>query len=434
MIKADLLIKNGIILTMDKENRVIEDGFIGIREDTIVYIGRNKIDADEIIDAKGGIILPGLINGHTHIPMSLFRGLAEDISLKEWLENYIFPIERRLTPELVYTGALLSCAEMIMSGTTTFCDMYIFEDEVAKAARKAGMRCIISEALYDFLSPNYGEIDKGFEYTKWLINKWRDDPLINVAVGPHTLYTCSEKVLRRANEIALEYNVPIIIHVAETEDEVKEIKRRYGKSPIEYMEYLGMLGPHIIAVHCVHVSKRDMQLMSKYRVRVIHNPECNMKLASGISPVPDMINMGIYVGLGTDGSASNNNLDLLTEMDTAAKLHKISKMDPTVMDAVTILKMVTINGAKVLGMDNIIGSLEVGKKADIIIVNTDRPHMVPMYNPYSNLVYSAIGDDVSCSIINGKVVMKDRELLTLELDSILKDTENWAYRIKKWLS
>jgi len=434
MIKADLLIKNGIILTMDKENRVIEDGFIGIREDTIVYIGRNKIDADEIIDAKGGIILPGLINGHTHIPMSLFRGLAEDISLKEWLENYIFPIERRLTPELVYTGALLSCAEMIMSGTTTFCDMYIFEDEVAKAARKAGMRCIISEALYDFLSPNYGEIDKGFEYTKWLINKWRDDPLINVAVGPHTLYTCSEKVLRRANEIALEYNVPIIIHVAETEDEVKEIKRRYGKSPIEYMEYLGMLGPHIIAVHCVHVSKRDMQLMSKYRVRVIHNPECNMKLASGISPVPDMINMGIYVGLGTDGSASNNNLDLLTEMDTAAKLHKISKMDPTVMDAVTILKMVTINGAKVLGMDNIIGSLEVGKKADIIIVNTDRPHMVPMYNPYSNLVYSAIGDDVIHSIINGKVVMKNRELLTMELKSIIKDAEEWALRIRSWLA
>ncbi|RLB10197.1 MAG: S-adenosylhomocysteine deaminase [Deltaproteobacteria bacterium] len=432
--KADLAIRDGIVLTMDSKNRVIEDGVVGIKGDTIIYVGKEGIDADEIIDAKGGIVLPGLINSHTHIPMSLFRGLAEDIPLKEWLEDYIFPIEKRLTPELVYAGALLSCAEMIMTGTTTFCDMYIFEDEVAKAAKRAGMRCLISEALYDFPSPNYGETEKGFEYTKWLIEKWSHDPLINVAVGPHTPYTCSEWVLKRANDLALHYHVPIIIHVAETEAEAEDMKKRYEKSPIGYLEQLNMLGAYIIAVHCVYVDKKDMELIRKHDVRVVHNPECTMKLASGVSPVPEMLDMGICVALGTDGSASNNNLDLFTEMDTAAKLHKVHKMDPTVMDAGTVLKMATNNGAKALGMERIIGSLEVGKKADIIVVDTNRPHMVPLYNPFSNIVYSAIGDDVLHSIINGKVVMKDRELLTMELSSVIRDAEEWALRIKSWLA
>lgn len=430
----DLVIKGGIILTMDKRNTVIEDGFVGIKGDSIIYVGEEKIEADEVIDTQGGIVLPGLINSHTHIPMSLFRGLAEDIPLMEWLEDYIFPIEKRLTSKMVYTGALLSCAEMIMTGTTTFCDMYIFEDEVAKAAKKAGMRCLISEALYDFPSPNYGDIERGFEYTKWLINKWKDDPLINVAVGPHTPYTCSDWVLKKANEMALRYDVPIVIHVSETEDEVKNTEKKCGKSPIEYLEQLHMLGPHVIAVHCVHLDEKDMELLHKYEAKVVHNPECNMKLASGISPVPEMLNMGICVALGTDGSASNNNLDLFTEMDTTAKLHKINKMDPTVMDAVTVLKMATNYGAKTLGMERTVGSLEVGKKADIIIVDTNRPHMVPMYNPFSNIVYSAIGDDVIHSIINGKVVMKDRKLHTMELTSIIEDVEEWALRIRSWLN
>ena len=431
---ADIVIRNGIILTMDRENRVIEDGCIGIKGESIIYVGDEKIEADEVIDAKGSIVLPGLINSHTHVPMSLFRGLAEDIPLKEWLENYIFPVEKRLTPDLVYTGALLSCAEMIMTGTTTFCDMYIFEDEVAKAAKKAGMRCLISEALYDFSSPNYGETEKGFEYTRWLIDKWRDDPLINVAVGPHTPYTCSQWVLERANEMALECDVPVIIHVAETAGECEEIKKRYGKGPIQYLEELHMLGPYMIAVHCVHVDKEEMELLRKHNVKVIHNPECNMKLASGVSPVPEMLDMGICVALGTDGSASNNNLDMFTEMDTAAKLHKVHKMDPTVMDATTVLKMATNHGAEALGMQDIIGSLEVGKKADIIIVDTNTPHMVPLYNPFSNLVYSAIGDDVTHSIINGKVVMRDKRLLTVKLDSVIKDADEWGYRIKSWLT
>ncbi len=432
--KADILIKNGIIVTMDKNDSVYENGFVGIKEDRIIYVGREKIDAERIIDAKGGIVLPGLINSHTHIPMSLFRGIAEDIPLKEWLEKVIFPIEKRLSAELVYTGSLLSCAEMIMTGTTTFCDMYIFEDEVAKAAKKTGMRCIISEALYDFPSPNYGSVENGFRYTEWLIEKWKDDPLVNPAVGPHTLYTCSEDVLKRANEISLKYSVPLIIHVSETEEEVKKIRERYGKKPFEFMESLGMLRENTIAAHCIHVDEEEIRLISKYNVKVVHCPECNMKLASGIAPVSEMLKEGICVCLGTDGCASNNNLDLLCEMDTCAKLHKIRKMDPTEMPAKEVLKMATIYGAKALGLDHVIGSIEVGKKADIIIVDSNRPHLLPMYDPYSNLVYSAIGDDVIFSIINGKIVMEERRLLTVDLSHILREVKKWEARIKEWIS
>jgi len=435
--RFSVAIKNGLLLTMDKENRVIQNGFLGILEDEIVYIGKEPEDffSDEIIDANGGIVLPGLINAHTHVPMSLFRGLAEDIPLKQWLEDYIFPIEKRLNPELVYTGSLLSCAEMIMSGTTTFCDMYCFEDEVAKAAKKAGMRCLISEGLFDFPSPNYGDnIEDGYNYTQWLIEKWKDDPLINVAVGPHTPYTCSEEVLRKSKEIAEAYGVPIIIHLAETELEVQEIRKRHGKTPTEYLHDLRILGPNLIAAHCVHLSKGDLELLKNSDTKVVHNPECNMKLASGISPVPEMLNMGICVALGTDGSASNNNLDLFQEMDTASKLHKISKMDPSVMDAVTVVKMATIYGAKALGMEKLIGSLEVGKKADVIVLNTNTPHMIPLYNPFYGIVYSATGADVVCSIINGKVVMKEKRLVTLDIEEVIKDAKQWAEQIRNWLS
>ncbi len=435
--RFSVAVKNGLLLTMDKENRVIQNGFLGILEDEIVYIGKEPEDffSDEIIDANGGIVLPGLINAHTHVPMSLFRGLAEDIPLKQWLEDYIFPIEKRLNPELVYTGSLLSCAEMIMSGTTTFCDMYCFEDEVAKAAKKAGMRCLISEGLFDFPSPNYGDnIEDGYNYTQWLIEKWKDDPLINVAVGPHTPYTCSEEVLRKSKEIAEAYGVPIIIHLAETELEVQEIRKRHGKTPTEYLHDLRILGPNLIAAHCVHLSKGDLELLKNSDTKVVHNPECNMKLASGISPVPEMLNMGICVALGTDGSASNNNLDLFQEMDTASKLHKISKMDPSVMDAVTVVKMATIYGAKALGMEKLIGSLEVGKKADVIVLNTNTPHMIPLYNPFYGIVYSATGADVVCSIINGKVVMKEKRLVTLDIEEVIKDAKQWAEQIRNWLS
>lgn len=437
MYSFDIIIKNGTILTMDSKCSVLKKGLVCIEGDTISHIcsdDENTFEADKIIDAKGGLILPGLVNSHTHAAMSLFRGLADDLPLMEWLNNYIFPAESRMDADFVFTGTLLACAEMIMSGTTTFCDMYLFEDEVAKAARLAGMRCLVGEVLYDFPSPNYGPIEKGLAYTEELIKKWQDDPLVSIAVEPHATYTCSPDLLQAANKLALEYNVPLIIHVAETKSEISEIRKKFNKRPFEYLESLGVLGPHFIADHCVHIDESEIKRMVEHGVKAVDNPESNMKLASGISPVSELIASGVTVGLGTDGCASNNNLDLFTEMDTAAKLHKIETMDPTVLDAVTVLKMATIEGAKALGLEDITGSIEVGKKADIIIVDTNKPHLTPMYNPYSHIVYAARGNDVSHSIINGQLVMEDRKLLALDLDDILARAREKSVQVKAWVS
>ncbi|MBW2114237.1 MAG: amidohydrolase [Deltaproteobacteria bacterium] len=423
MYSFDIIIKNGTILTMDSKCSVLKRGLVCIEGDTISHIcsdDENTFEADKIINAKGGLILPGLVNAHTHAAMSL----ADDLPLMEWLNNYIFPAESRMDADFVFTGTLLACAEMIMSGTTTFCDMYLFEDEVAKAARLTGMRCLVGEVLYDFLSPNYGPIEKGLAYTEELIKKWQDDPLVSIAVEPHATYTCSPDLLQAANKLALEYNVPLIIHVAETKSEISEIRKKYNKRPFEHLESLGVLGPHFIADHCVHIDESEIKRMVEHGVKAVDNPESNMKLASGISPVSELIASGVTVGLGTDGCASNNNLDLFTEMDTAAKLHKIETMDPTVLDAVTVLKMATIEGAKALGLEDITGSIEVGKKADIIIVDTNKPHLTPMYNPYSHIVYAARGNDVSHSIINGQLVMEDRKLLIVDVDEIMSRARN----------
>ena len=431
----DIIIKNGTILTMDSENSVFEKGSLLINGDTIAHVGdlEESAQAPKVIDAHGGLILPGLINGHTHAAMSLFRGLADDLPLMEWLNRYIFPAEARMDADFVHTGALLACAEMILSGTTTFCDMYLFEDEVARAASISGMRCLAGEVLYDFPSPNYGEIDRGFEYTESLIQKWREDPVISIAVEPHSLFTCSPGLLTRANEIALKHGVPLIIHVAETLSELEQIRESYGKTPVEHLDSLGLLGPHLIAAHGVHLSEGEMRLAADCGVKVIHNPESNMKLASGMAPIPELQDSGVIVGLGTDGCASNNNLDLFTEMDTAAKLQKARTMDPTVMDAPTVLRMATSEGAKALGLDRITGSLEPGKRADVIVVDTNRPHLTPMYNPFSHIVYAARGADVRHSIINGRLVMEDRRLLTLDLEDVLKRSEKKAASVRRWV-
>jgi 5-methylthioadenosine/S-adenosylhomocysteine deaminase len=436
MAPYDIAIKNGSILTMDGKNSVVEDGQVCIQGDTIIRVGprcNDGSDARITIDAKGGLILPGLINGHTHAAMSLFRGLADDLPLMEWLNRYIFPAERKMDAHFVYTGTLLACAEMILSGATTFCDMYLFEDQTAAAAAKAGVRCLAGEVLYDFPSPNYGDLENGFAYTESLIRKWEGHPLISIAVEPHSLFTCSPDLLMRANEMALTHHRPLIIHVAETLPEISEIKQRYGKTPVEHLKTLGLLGPHLIADHAVHLNKRDIDQIAEHGVRVVHNPESNMKLASGIAPVPDLLARGVTVGIGTDGCASNNNLDLFTEMDMAAKLHKARAMDPTVMDAVTVLRMATIEGARALGLQDSIGSIETGKKADIIIVDTNKPHLTPMYNPFSHLVYAARGSDVSHAVINGQPVMSNRKLLTLELEEVMRHAREKAMAVRKWV-
>ena len=434
---ADLIIKNSTILTMNSKNSILKNGFLVIRGDSISHMGTGdmpSISAGKIIDAKDGLVLPGLVNGHTHAAMTLFRGLADDLPLMQWLENYIFPAERNMDAEFVYTGTQLALAEMILSGTTTFCDMYLFEEEVAKAAKKAGVRCLAGEVLYDFPSPNYGSVENGLEYTESLIQKWRDDPIVSIAVEPHSLFTCSPELLMASNELALKHRVPLIIHVAETLNEVSEIKRKYAKTPIEHLDSLGLLGAHLIADHCVHLGQSEITKMAEHGVKVVHNPESNMKLASGIAPIPELIKQGVTVGLGTDGCASNNNLDLFSEMDTAAKLHKVHAMDPTAVDAVTVLRMATIEGARALGLQDITGSLEIGKKADVIVIDTHKPHLTPMYNATSHLVYAASGNDVTHSVINGKLVMEDRKLLTLDLDEVIAHSREISVQVKSWVS
>lgn len=436
MTTADILVANGTILTMNDQNTVIPDGFVAITGSRISSLGKNKenpIRTRKQIDARGGLILPGLINSHTHAAMTLFRGLADDLPLMQWLNNYVFPVEGKMDGGFVRVGTLLACAEMIMSGTTTFCDMYLFEEEVAQAARESGMRCVVGEVLYDFPSPNYGLLENGFAYTEALIERWKGDPLVSIAVEPHSLFTCGVDLLKRANDIALRSGVPLIIHVGETQTEIQEIQSRYGKRPVQHLRDLGLLGPHLIADHCVYVDQGEIELLAQHRVSVVHNPESNMKLASGIAPVPEMIAQGVTVALGTDGCASNNNLDLFSEMDVAAKLHKVNTLDPTVMDAQTLLRMATRDGSRALGIDTITGSLEVGKKADLIVIDIQKPHLTPMYNPYSHLVYAAGGHDVKHSVIDGKIVMEDRRLLTVDVEDVIRRAKEQAERVREWV-
>jgi len=390
-------------------------------------------DAKKVVDAKGGLVLPGLVNGHTHAAMTLFRGLADDLPLMEWLTKYIFPVEKKMDTAFVKTGALLACAEMILSGITTFCDMYLFEEEIAKAAKEAGMRCLVGEVLYDFPSPNYGALEKGFEYTERMIRRWKDDPLVSVAVEPHAVFTCSPELLLRAHQLAQAYQVPMIIHVAETLSEVGQVSEKYGKRPFEHLDSLGLLGPQMIAIHCIHLSPGEIRLVAEKGVKVVTAPESNMKLASGICPVPRLLSEGVVVGLGTDGCASNNNLDLFGEMDSLAKIHKVASMDPTVMDAYTVLRMATIEGARALGMEAVTGSLALRKKADVIIVDTCKPHLTPMFDPYSQLVYTAKANDVSHSFINGRLVLEERRLLTLDVEEIMKRAREKAKDVAGWV-
>jgi 5-methylthioadenosine/S-adenosylhomocysteine deaminase len=432
--RADLLITNGIVMTMDRRARVIENGAVVVCGDTIRAVGPASevasIAAKETIDAQGGIIMPGLVNTHTHAAMTLFRGLADDLPLIDWLNDHIFPAEALLDPDKVHAGTLLGCAEMILSGTTCFCDMYLFEDAVARAAKIAGMRAVVGEVLYDFPSPNYGPIEKGFEYTRRLIDAWHNDPLVTVAVEPHSPYLCAPDLLTGAAGIARKYGVPMVTHVSETHGEVRDIRKKYGATPVGHLANLGVLDANLLACHCVVLSDTDMDLLQQHDVKVSHNPESNMKLASGIAPVADLVQRGICIGLGTDGCSSNNNLDLFAEMDMAAKLHKVSRLDPTVMDAATVLRMATIDGARALGLDAVTGSIETGKKADIIVIDTRKPHLTPMYHPASHLVYAVGGSDVYASVVNGRVLMKDRRLLHMDLDKIMADARQIADAIR----
>ncbi len=430
----DILIKNGWVLTMDPQDTLIERGAVAVSADRIVEVGTEdaltaSYKAAKTIDAQEGIIMPGLVNAHTHAAMTCFRGLADDLPLMTWLNDYIFPAEAKLTPDIVYQGTRLACSEMILSGTTTFCDMYLFEEAAAQAAKEVGLRAVVGEVIYDFPSPNYGPVEEGLKYTEDLIEKWRDDPLITIAVEPHSPYVCSPELLQKARAIADRNGVPMVIHLAETEREVAEIKKKYGRTPVAHLADIGFLSPGLIADHCVVLTEEDMMLLKDSDVKVAHNPESNMKLASGIAPVPELLRHGITVGIGTDGCASNNNLDMFQEMDTVAKLHKVHTLDPTVMDARTVVRMATIDGARVLGIGDTSGSLEEGKKADIIIIDIRSPHLTPMYNVYSHLVYAVTGSDVVTAIVNGRVLMEERAFTTLDVDEVMASVNRIAQGI-----
>jgi 5-methylthioadenosine/S-adenosylhomocysteine deaminase len=439
MQEVDIIITGGKALLLDSKNTRLDNAAIAINASEIVAIGQaeqiaKQYCAKKTISAQDSLIMPGFVNCHTHAAMTCFRGIADDLELMDWLNNYIFPAEaKNVNKELAYWGTLLAAAEMIKSGTTTFCDMYIFEDETARAAKSAGMRCLIGEVLFDFSSPNFKTTEEGLAYTRMLVEKWQNDPLINIIVEPHALYTCSPALLTEAKKIADNYNAPLGIHLLENKSEQEQLKQKYGKGAVSFLKDIGYLNKRLIAFHCVCFSDEDMKLFADHSCKVSHNPASNMKLASGVAPVPDMLKDGITVGLGTDGCASNNNLDMIKEMSTAAKLHKIARLDPTVMDAQTVARMATIEGAKALGMEKITGSLEVGKKADIIIIGLNEPHLTPLYSEYSHLVYAASGADVDTVLINGKVIMENRKLLTIDETEVMQKVREIAIKVKNSL-
>ncbi|MFA4915899.1 MAG: amidohydrolase [Syntrophales bacterium] len=440
MEEVSKIISGGRIVPMDVKGTVIQDGAIAIEGEEIIAIGERELISSryiskEVVDAKDCLVMPGLINCHTHAAMSCFRGIADDRELLDWLNNYIFPAEaKNVNKELVYWGSLLACAEMIKSGTTTFCDMYIFEDEAARAAKQAGIRCFLGEVLFDFPSPNAKTPAEGLAYTRMLLEKWADDPLINIIVEPHALYTCSPSLLIDAKALADSYNVSCGVHLLENLSELEQLSRKLGKRTVSFLKDIGYLDEHLIAFHCVCMDEEDIRIFADHGCKVVHNPESNMKLASGIAPVPDMIRGGIIVGLGTDGCASNNNLDMFQEMDTTAKLHKVARLDPTVMDAETVIRMATHNGAAVLGAENLVGCIKVGMKADIIIINLNKVHLTPIYNEYSHLVYTIGGADVDTVLINGKIVMQERRLLTIDEEGVMEKVREIAVRIKRSLN
>ena len=432
---AEIMVRNGYILTMDGKDRRFPDGVVAIDAGGITAVGpASEIPPDpaaRIIDARGGIILPGLINAHTHAAMTLLRGIADDLPLMTWLNEHIFPAEATLDADRVRAGTRLACAEMIRSGTTCFCDMYLFEGAVAEAARESGMRAVVGEVLYDFPSPSYGTIDKGFAHTRDLIERWADDPLITIAVEPHSPYLCAPDLLREAAALARSHKVPLVIHLSETVQEVETVRKTHGRTPVGHLAHLGILGPDLVAPHCVVLTDEDIRLLRDADVNVVHNPESNMKLASGVAPVPKLLDAGVRVALGTDGPSSNNDLDLFAEMDTAAKLHKVTTLDPTVLDATTVPRMATIDGARALGLDHLTGSLEPGKRADLIIIDTDAPHLTPIYHPDSHLVYAARGSDVVTSMVNGRILMEDRRLTTIDEAAVMERAKEIAEEIRQ---
>jgi 5-methylthioadenosine/S-adenosylhomocysteine deaminase len=431
-----LVVTNGTIVTMDAGGRVITNGALAVDGTDIVAVGAADVISRQFrgrdtIDAREQIVMPGLINTHTHAPMVLFRGLADDLALMEWLTKYIFPAEARtVSPEFVRAGTRLAALEMIESGTTTYADMYYFEEEIARETRAAGLRGVLGETIIQFPVADAKTPQDGLARAERYIAEFKNDPLITPAVAPHAMYTNDAATLIASRELSKKYGVPTIIHLAETRDEVKTSQDQYKKSPVAFLDGLGFLGPGVLAAHAVWVSPEEVHLLKSRGVGIAHNPESNMKLASGTAPVPAYLDAGVALGLGTDGAASNNDLDMFEAMRVAAFLHKLQTSDPRVVSAKQALQMATIGGARALGMERQIGSLEPGKRADFIVVGTSAARQTPMYDPVSHLVYVTHGDDVQTTVVNGKVLMRDRQVLTLDAAAVLNEARGWQQKVR----
>ncbi|MDX1643915.1 MAG: amidohydrolase [Thermoanaerobaculia bacterium] len=424
-----LVVSGGTVVTLDAAGRVIENGAVAVVGRDIVAVGaaaevEARFPSAERIDASGGLVVPGLINAHTHAPMTLFRGLADDLELMDWLENHIFPAEaEHVDAEFVRWGTRLACLEMLAGGVTTFADMYYYEDVIAEEAERCGMRAVVGETLIDFPAPDNATWEEAVAYTRGFVERWKGHGRIVPAVAPHSAYTVSAEHLVEAHALAEELDVPLLTHLAEDRVEIERVVASSGSTSIELLEALGVLSDRLLAAHVVWPSEAEIGLLAARGVGVAHCPQSNMKIAAGAAPVPAMLAAGVEVGLGTDGPGSNNDLDLWGEMDTAAKLHKLVSRDPTVVDARQAFEMATLGGARALGLDALVGSLEVGKRADLVVVASGGFHQAPQppaENPYSLLVYATRASDVETVLVDGRVVVRDGRVLTVDAGPVLE--------------
>ena len=433
---VDTLIHNATLVTVDEDFRILQPGAISIVQGRIETIWETHDaqalpSAKQTLDAGGAIVMPGLVNAHTHLPMSLFRGLADDLTLDRWLQEYIFAAEaKHISAPSVDLGARLSLAEMLLGGTTACCEGYFLAHHVAQAVEACGMRAVVGQGVIDYPAPGVPDPAKNVAAANDFVEQWRQrSPLVQPSIFCHSPYACAAKTLKGAKAAADAHGVRFQIHVAETESEVRQCRKDNGCSPVAYLQRLGVLDDNTLLVHMVWADADDIRRVADSGAAVVHCPESNMKLASGVAPIPEFLQAGVIVGLGTDGCASNNDLSLFGEMDSAAKLHKVHRLDPTVLDAATVIRMATIQGARTLGMDQDIGSLEEGKAADLIVIDTRRPHLTPLYHPASHLVYAATASDVRHVMIAGKWVVQDGRLVFMDLPILLEEASRMGRRI-----
>ena len=437
---CDLVVVAGHALPMDAAFTVRGVTAVAVRGGEIVAVGDPAaIDAawapKARIERKDGVLLPGFVNTHTHAAMNLLRGLSNDQPLMEWLRRFIFPAEaKNVSPEFVKAGTDLACLEMIRGGTTTFADMYYYESDVAASVDAAGLRAVLGETWLDFPAPGHANLEESKRVTRAFLERWKGHPRVTAAIAPHAPYTCSRETLLAAKALADEFGAPLLTHVSETWDEQKEVREKHGKSPVAWLDEIGFLSPRLSIAHGVWLSPEDLKVLAARKVSLSHNPESNMKLGSGIAPVAAARKAGVVVGLGTDGVAgSNNDLDMLDAMDFAGKLAKVAALDPTPLAAPDLLRMATIDGAKALGLDRLVGSLEAGKRADLIVVDLGNAHVEPVYDLPSTVIYASRAADVSLTVVDGKVLWDGKRVATLDEAKVLAAAREWRAKVLKSL-